>query len=274
MPTILALETALGECSAALWKEDHVLAEVVETTRNRQTTRALPMVEEVLAQAGIPLAEVNQFVTTSGPGSFTGLRIGLAVMRAFTLATHKPTLAVSTLELLAWQGYELAAEKENHTFCTSCVGVLPQTPPLPSSLRFAETSRASPCSGVYPTLEVRWVYFISVLNAYRGEVYLQVFRYENQMQPVTPPTALTVADAAAIIQKYAAQGLLIGDAIHLFADIAITKQEILPSAAALARYAGMHRLDAAAYPPQPLYIRAPDAKVQESYLLAAGLAER
>lgn len=222
MPTILALDTSLGECSVALWREGTVIAEEIELARNRQTSQLIPMVESVLQKAACHIQDVAQFVTTAGPGSFTGIRIGLSAARGFTLATSAPTLAVSTLELLAWQA-----------------------------------SEAKPAAA-----------YAAFINAYRGEIYTQIFTTKGRMTPLTEAIACTPEDAKKLIDPYASLTCA-GDAVSLVTGVEAAAGAMLPSAAALARYAGLHSLNADDYLPQPLYIRAPDAKVQEAYLLAS-----
>jgi tRNA threonylcarbamoyl adenosine modification protein YeaZ len=108
---ILSFDTALGECSVALWKDGKIAAAKYETERNRQTSQLVPMIEAVMQESGVGFTDLSHIVTTSGPGSFTGIRIGLSVARGFTLACGVPSLAVSTLELLAWQATAIEKEK-------------------------------------------------------------------------------------------------------------------------------------------------------------------
>jgi tRNA threonylcarbamoyladenosine biosynthesis protein TsaB len=108
---ILAFDTSLGECSVAVWAKGKLSAHLTEMDRNRQTERLVPMIESALMQAGVSIQKLGLIATTSGPGSFTGIRIGLATARALALATSIPVIAVNTLELVAWQGYEAATVK-------------------------------------------------------------------------------------------------------------------------------------------------------------------
>ena len=62
----------------------------------------LPVIEDICRRAGVELEEVDLFACTVGPGSFTGLRIGLSTVKGFALATGKPAAGVSTLEALAF----------------------------------------------------------------------------------------------------------------------------------------------------------------------------
>lgn len=98
---ILAFDSATTRCSAALWEDGRILAhEAVES--GRAATEALvPMLDHVLARAGLGLGAVDRLAVTIGPGHFTGLRAGLAVARGLVLAAKRPIVAVTTLETVA-----------------------------------------------------------------------------------------------------------------------------------------------------------------------------
>lgn len=68
------------------------------------TKRILPMIESLLAQANLSMQEVQGIIYTKGPGSFTGVRVGVSVVQGLAFARSIPTLGVSTLMALAWQG--------------------------------------------------------------------------------------------------------------------------------------------------------------------------
>jgi tRNA threonylcarbamoyladenosine biosynthesis protein TsaB len=69
------------------------------------TKRILPMIEFLLTQAKLSIQDVQGIVYTKGPGSFTGVRVGVSVVQGLAFASSIPTLGVSTLMALAWQGY-------------------------------------------------------------------------------------------------------------------------------------------------------------------------
>jgi tRNA threonylcarbamoyladenosine biosynthesis protein TsaB len=100
---ILALDTALGATSVAVFDTEgsRILAEDrVEMTRGHAEA-LVPMVGRVLEKAGLAFQAIDRFASTVGPGSFTGIRIGIAAARAFALAHRKPVVGVSTLAAFA-----------------------------------------------------------------------------------------------------------------------------------------------------------------------------
>lgn len=98
--TLLALDTATEACSAALLYEGQVYhhAEVVP---REHAQRLLPMIENLLQQAGIQLQQVDALVFGRGPGAFTGVRIATGMVQGLAFATGKPVIGISNLAALA-----------------------------------------------------------------------------------------------------------------------------------------------------------------------------
>ncbi|GAM97212.1 tsaB protein [alpha proteobacterium U9-1i] len=103
---VLAIDTALDACSVALTRDGEALAALSERMDKGQAERLAPMVRETMAEAGMTFASLDRIAVTTGPGSFTGVRVGLSFARALALALSKPCVGVSTLEALALQGGE------------------------------------------------------------------------------------------------------------------------------------------------------------------------
>ncbi len=97
---VLAFESSLGGCVASVINGDVAHSRAIETERE-QAAKLMPMVQEVLAEAKVAFADIGLIVTTVGPGSFTGLRIGLSAARTLGLALNIPVQGVSTLEAVA-----------------------------------------------------------------------------------------------------------------------------------------------------------------------------
>jgi tRNA threonylcarbamoyladenosine biosynthesis protein TsaB len=98
---ILAADTSTATGSVALLQDDQVLAEWSLHSSQTHNRRLLKMVDIVLQQAGCPVADVDGFAVTTGPGSFTGLRIGLSTMKTLAWSLQKPYVGISSLDALA-----------------------------------------------------------------------------------------------------------------------------------------------------------------------------
>ena len=99
---LLALECSATAASAALCQEDKVIGEYFLSTGQTHSQTLLPMAEGLLAASGETLAGLDCLAVSTGPGSFTGLRIGIAAVKGMALGADKPCVGVSTLEALAW----------------------------------------------------------------------------------------------------------------------------------------------------------------------------
>lgn len=108
---VLALDTALAACSVALLDRASgaVLAKACETMERGHAERLIPLVAETCAAAGIAPGACRRFVATTGPGSFTGLRVAISAARAMALATGGDAVGISTLAALS-EPYLAAAE--------------------------------------------------------------------------------------------------------------------------------------------------------------------
>ncbi|WP_120498409.1 tRNA (adenosine(37)-N6)-threonylcarbamoyltransferase complex dimerization subunit type 1 TsaB [Kiloniella sp. EL199] len=98
---LLGLDTAGSSCSVAIMDKGQVLASRLETMRRGQSERLLPIVQDLLEETGRDLMDMDGFAVTTGPGGFTGVRIGLAAAQGFALACNKPLVGVSNFEVLA-----------------------------------------------------------------------------------------------------------------------------------------------------------------------------
>lgn len=199
---ILAIDTALARCSAALFGPGLSRVKSEAMTRGH-AERLAPLVDELMAEAGVAFAALERIAVTTGPGSFTGLRVGLAFARALALALDRPSVGVSTLEALALETGE-------------------------SGLRAGAIEAPQGC-------------------------YLA--RFEDG-RPLEPPTRLDWAEAEAAL----AGGLwrVRGPAASRLAAAAQAEPADAPDILALAARAAGLPLNI--YPPNPLYLRAPDAK--------------
>jgi tRNA threonylcarbamoyladenosine biosynthesis protein TsaB len=97
---ILAVDTALGACSAAVLDGDNTRAHRFEIMSRGHAERLAPMVREVMDEAGLTFAALDRLGVTTGPGTFTGQRVGIAFMRGLRIALKLPLLGVTTLECM------------------------------------------------------------------------------------------------------------------------------------------------------------------------------
>lgn len=205
----LGLDTCLSACSAAVLEDGRVLSAQVEPMARGHQERLAPLVQKIMAQAGLAFDQLDRIGVTVGPGSFTGLRVGLAFAKGLGAALDAPVVGIGALEALAAS--------------------------RPLGLVFA------------------------VIDAKRGQVYLQAFR---DGEALMAPDALALETAAARLAEFHDGGpvTLIGSGAALLAP-GLAGAELVEAEgcdpAVVARLAGTR----APTPPRPLYLRAPDARL-------------
>jgi tRNA threonylcarbamoyladenosine biosynthesis protein TsaB len=99
---ILGIETSTKTGSVAVVSEDAVIAQYSLNIEVTHSERLMATVDRVLKDIGVSMSQIDGFAVAIGPGSFTGLRIGLSTVKGLALATDKPVAAVPTLKALAW----------------------------------------------------------------------------------------------------------------------------------------------------------------------------
>jgi tRNA threonylcarbamoyladenosine biosynthesis protein TsaB len=100
-PLLLALETATRATSVALLRGEQLIAEEAGAVDRTAAESLLPAIDAVLRAAGAGVAQLEGFAVSIGPGSFTGLRVGLATLKGLAFGSARPVAAVSTLAALA-----------------------------------------------------------------------------------------------------------------------------------------------------------------------------
>ena len=98
---VLAIDTCLGACSVAVVFDGRTVAAASEPMTRGHQERLAPMAREVMGRADLDFTALDRIAVTVGPGSFTGLRVGLAFAKGLALALGKPCIGVGTLEALA-----------------------------------------------------------------------------------------------------------------------------------------------------------------------------
>ncbi len=100
---ILAVDTATKSCSVAVVDDQTVLAEATVITDETHSKHLMNLIHQVIQISKIPLNDLDGFAVTRGPGSFTGLRIGISTVKGLAASSGKPMVGISTLDALAHQ---------------------------------------------------------------------------------------------------------------------------------------------------------------------------
>ena len=99
---ILALETSAKAVSAAVSEDGRILCAGYQDTGLTHSRTLMPIVEGILKNTGLTVQDCDAVAVAAGPGSFTGIRIGVAAAKGLAFAAGKPAAGVSTLEAMAW----------------------------------------------------------------------------------------------------------------------------------------------------------------------------
>jgi tRNA threonylcarbamoyladenosine biosynthesis protein TsaB len=100
---ILAIDTALDACAAAVLDTEagKLIAQESQVMKRGHAEALMPLIARVIAQSGVAFAGLDRIAVTTGPGSFTGLRVGLSAARGIALAANRPVVGVTTLTAYA-----------------------------------------------------------------------------------------------------------------------------------------------------------------------------
>lgn len=101
---ILAFESSAKAASAALVRDGALVSQYTQCSALTHSRTLLPMAEDMLKNAELSINDVDGFAVAHGPGSFTGIRIGVSTVKGLAWASDKPCVGVSTLEAMAWHG--------------------------------------------------------------------------------------------------------------------------------------------------------------------------
>ena len=218
---ILALDTALGACSAALVADGKTLAHEHLLMARGHAEALAPMVEALMRSAGIPFAALDRIAVTTGPGTFTGQRVGLAFARALGLGLKRPVIGVTTLDAMAEEA-------------------LTKHPGIAWALAAADAKRGE-------------IYLGARSVAAGAHMAPELIKLENLAQRLADLPHRNSAVALAGTAAEAVTPLLEQAGLQPFDSL--VRQ---PDAVFVARLAADAP---AGPPPKPLYLRAPDAKL-------------
>lgn len=110
---ILAFESTAKAAGVCLCEDDKVIAQAYQNSGLTHSTTLMPMAEDLLRNSGVKLDDVDVLAVAVGPGSFTGLRIGISTVKGLAWGAQKPCIGVSTLEAMAWN----LAHMDGATIC-------------------------------------------------------------------------------------------------------------------------------------------------------------
>ena len=109
---ILYLDTSSKFLSLAVGRDDKVLARAHRKLDRKHSLQLVPLIDKVLKKAKVPLKKLDGFCVSKGPGSFTGLRIGITVIKGLAFVLRKPVVAIPSLDILAENIKKVKAPKK------------------------------------------------------------------------------------------------------------------------------------------------------------------
>ena len=99
---ILSIETAGSICAVALSEDNKLIKEELIDDGNTHSVKLMPLVDKLLSETNTKVSDIDLFACDIGPGSFTGIRIGVSTIKAFMDVTNKKTVGITSLEILAY----------------------------------------------------------------------------------------------------------------------------------------------------------------------------
>jgi tRNA threonylcarbamoyladenosine biosynthesis protein TsaB len=224
---ILAFDTALAACTAAVRRDGAVVARAQHMMERGQAEHLVPLIDQVMTGAGLTFAQIDRIAVTVGPGSFTGVRVALATARGLALARRIPVIGLTTGEVLAAMATTDAQTIETHAL-----------------------------QGI-----------VSLVDSKRGDVYVEVFTTAGTPRgTAVAMSAAHLADWLKQ-QGLSAPMAVVGDGVAQLAAHEKSRHRVLahitfPDAGVMAALAAARPVPAAH--PVPLYVRPPDVTLPGS----------
>ena len=99
---VLSIDSSSKVATVALLKDDTLIAEYVLNDKREHSVLLMPMIEKILEDSNLSVDDIDGYVVSKGPGSFTGLRIGMATIKGMSFGSEKPYISISSLDALAY----------------------------------------------------------------------------------------------------------------------------------------------------------------------------
>ncbi len=182
-PLVLGFDTSAAHCAAALLRGDQLLAERFEERARGQAERLIPMLEEILAEAGHRWSDLEALGVGVGPGNFTGIRIAVSAARGLALGLNVPAVGVSGFDARKTADQLTAIPAPRDQVYAALPGEAPRLMPAPEAEEAARSAGLSFAPEASPTDLARRI------AEHAGQ------RYQHDPEPPAP-LYLRAADAA------------------------------------------------------------------------------
>ena len=184
MQRIILIETSTALCSAAIAEDGVVTAYRESSAPKAHASLTAVFIQEMLQERGLTLADCDAVCVSMGPGSYTGLRVGVSTAKGLCFGSGKPLIAVGTLDTLVAQAHEIAGQAGNDD-CTNTV--------------IPDRDTVIPDHGtVIPDLIGDPRFIIPMIDARRMEVYSAVF---SSVKTSEDSTAVISSEAEGRVEK-------------------------------------------------------------------------
>lgn len=99
---ILSISTSSNICAAAILEDKTLIKELMVDDANTHSVKLMPLIDELFKSCNLSIKDIDLFICDKGPGSFTGIRIGISTIKAFCDVNNKPLVGISSLTSLAY----------------------------------------------------------------------------------------------------------------------------------------------------------------------------
>ena len=186
---ILSIDTASNLCTVALLEDEFCIKEIIVDDARNHSEKIMPVIEQVLKDTNLTLKDVDLIVCDKGPGSFTGIRIGVGSVLAFQDCLNIPCIGISSLESLAYN-----VKQEQDCLNIPCIGI--------SSLE----------SLAYNVKQEQDSLICSLIDAKNNNVYFGLFEFKNnEYIQIGKFEFKTISETISLLENYSNPITFIGD---------------------------------------------------------------